>query len=113
MKNPLDRLVRIEVTDEPVLPGRTGSNERGPWTIPPKQACWLHQDEPYPTRVEIAVPPEGPRKPGMYLFAGKPFAVGVVGKYARVTFSEAGAELVSIEEVTAALTSRPALKAAS
>ena len=108
----IDTIVRVEVTDEAVIPGRSGNNDRGPWTIPPKQPCYLWQGDRYPTRIEIAVPNTGPRRPGFYLLGGVPFKVGVQGTRVTVQFDDRGIDLIPLEEVAQAL-SKPPLKAAS
>lgn len=95
-KTDLDRIVRVEVSAEPVIPGRSGQNERGPWTIPAKQVCYIHQGETYPTRIEIAFDRE-PRKPGFYLLAGTPFVVTSVNDRVRISFSDRNLDLVPVE----------------
>lgn len=106
-----DAIVRVEVTDEPIIPGRTGNNERGPWTIPPKHPCYLHQGDRYPVRIELPVPEAGRPRPGFYLLAGKPFKVGANAGRVTIQFDDRAIELVSLDEVLAALKAAP-LKAA-
>lgn len=106
----LDAIVRVEVSDEAIVKGRSGSNDRGRYEIPAKQVCYLWQGDRYPTRLEVAVPDVGPRKPGFYLLAGKCFQVG---DYGRLKFSDRELSLVPIEDVAAALASKPPLRAAS
>lgn len=98
-ETPFDSAVRVEVSDEAVIPGRSGSNERGAWTIPAKQPCYLWQGDRYPIRMELAVPDTGPRKPGFYLLAGKPFKVASVRDRIVINFDDRGVELIPIEAV--------------
>lgn len=108
-QNLIEQIVRVEVTDEKIIPGRSGTNERGAYTIPAKHVAYLWQGDRYPTRIEIAVPETGPLKPGFYLLAGKCFTVG---DYGRLKFSDRELALVSVEDVGKFLAEKPALKAA-
>lgn len=116
--NALDNIVRIEVTADPIIPGRSGTNDRGPWVIPSKQTCWLWQGDKYPTRIDLAYPAEsGPRRPGFYLLAGSPFKVsasvrpGASTGRVVIDFDERNVDLIPIEEI-AALKAAPVTKAA-
>lgn len=95
--NPLDAIVRVELTDEPIIPGRSGTNDRGPWTIPPKMPAYLWQGDRYPTKIEIPVPEAGRPRPGIYLLAGSPFSVGVKGSRTSIQFDERAIALVPLE----------------
>lgn len=92
-----DSVVRVEVSAEPVIPGRSGSNERGAYTIPAKQTCYIWQGEPYPIKIDLAVPDTGPRKPGFYLLAGKPFKVASVRDRIVVNFDDRQVDLIPVE----------------
>ena len=102
-KTAVDRLVRIEVLAEPVIPGRSGVKDGRPWTIPTKQSCAIWQDEPFPTRLEVVVPDTGPYKPGFYLLAGKPLGVSAVNNRVVVSFDDRAVALIPVAEVAAAL----------
>ena len=94
----IESAIRVEVTAEPIIPGRSGSNERGPWQIPAKQRCAIWQgNDPFPIVVEIVVPDAGPYKPGIYLLGGKPFKVGAVGNRTVIQFDDRAAELVPVD----------------
>jgi len=109
----LDAVVRVEVTDEPIIPGRSGTNERGAWTIPPKHPCYLHQGDRYPVRIELPVPEAGRPRPGFYFLAGSPFKVGVERGRVSMQFDERAVELVAVDEVMSALGKAPAKLAAA
>ena len=106
-------LVRVELTDEPIIPGRSGTNERGAWTIPPKIPAYLHQGDRHPTRFEWPVPESGRPKPGFYFLAGSALAAVVVGKRVALQLDDRALELVPVEDALAALNEAPKLKAAS
>lgn len=105
-RNALDAIVRVELTDEPIIPGRSGTNERGPWTIPPKMPAYLWQGDKYPTRIEIPVPDAGRPRPGFYLLAGSPFSVGVRGSRTSLQFDERAIVLVPVEALQDAKSSK-------
>lgn len=106
--NALDAIVRVELTDEPIIPGRSGTNDRGPWTIPPKMPAYLWQGDKYPTKIEIPVPDTGRPRPGVYLIAGNPFSVGVKGARTAIQFDERNIQLVPIEALQALKPARAA-----
>lgn len=108
----IDTIVRVEVTDEPIIPGRSGTNERGAWTIPPKHPCWLHQGDRYPVRIELPVPEAGRPRPGFYLLAGTPFKVGANGGRVNIQFDDRAIQLVSVDDLLAILSKAPGLKVA-
>lgn len=97
----LDAVVRVEITDEPIIPGRSGVKDGKPWSIPNKQPAYLWQGDRYPTRIEIPSPDKGPYRPGMYLLAGVPFKTGVVAGRVAVQFDDRGLTLVPVEALQA------------
>lgn len=106
--NPLDAIVRVELTDEPIIPGRSGTNDRGPWTIPPKIPAYLWQADKYPTKIELLIPEAGRPRPGIYLIAGNPFSVGVKGARTAINFDERNIELIPVEALQALKPARAA-----
>lgn len=93
----IDACVRLEVTDAPLIPGRSGVKDGKPWTIPTKQVAWLWQGDPYPTKIEIPSPESGPYRPGFYLLAGTPFKVGVTAGRVTIQFDDRAVSLVPVE----------------
>ena len=96
----IDAIVRIELTDEPLIPGMSGVKDGRPWIIPTKMPAYLWQGDKYPTRIEIPVPEGGRPRPGVYLLAGSPFSVGVKGTRASLVFDERAIRLLPIEALT-------------
>lgn len=101
--NPLGRIVRVEITDKPIIPGRSGVKDNRPWTIPSKHPAWLWQDDQYPTSIEIPVPESGPYKPGLYLLAGVPLTAGVRRDRIVYQFDDRDLHLIAVEEVAKAV----------
>jgi len=93
----LDSVVRVEITDEPTIAGRSGVKDGKPWNIPTKQPAYLWQGDRYPTRLEFPVPESGPYKPGFYVLAGTPFKTGVVAGRIVVQFDDRAVLLVPVE----------------
>ena len=94
----LENLVRVQVTADPVIPGRSGSNERGPWSIPAKQRVAIWQgDDPFPIQMEIPFPDAGPYKPGFYLLSGRPFVVKALNNRTVIQFDDRAAVLVPFD----------------
>lgn len=102
-QNALESIVRVEITDEPLIPGRSGTNERGPWTIPTKQAAYLWQGDRYPTRIEITCPEAGAFRPGTYLIGGKALVARVVGTRSVVQLDDRGLTLIPLDALKQSL----------
>lgn len=114
----LDRLVRVEVLDRPIIAGRSGVKNGNAWTIPPAQLCAIWQDGPFAVQVEVPVPESGPFKPGLYFLGGEPLVAGAVNDGGgaariRIKFNDRAVDLVPVAEVAAALAEPAKLKAAS
>jgi hypothetical protein len=112
-----EKLVVIEISDEPVIAGRpyTDKTSGAARSIPAKQKCYLHQGERYPLAFELPVDDvAGPRKPGRYLLGGSCFELkGNQAGYVRMNFNDRGLRLIAVEDAVAYLTGqKPALKAA-
>lgn len=90
----------VEISAEPVIAGRSGTNDRGAFTIPAKQNAYLHMGAVYPTKTEVIVPDTGPYRPGMYLLAGPMFKVG---DYGRLSVDDRAIQLVAVDDAIAAL----------
>jgi hypothetical protein len=112
-----EKLVVIEVSDEPVIAGRpyTDAKTGAARTIPAKQKCYLHQGERYPLAFELPVDDvAGPRRPGRYLLGGACFELkGNTAGYVRMSFSDRGLRLIAVEEAVAYLSGKPAVRAAA
>ena len=96
-----EKLVIIEITDDPVSPGRPYTDKAGlAKTIPAKQNAYLHFGERYPLKFELPVDDvAGPHRPGRYLLAGACFELkGNTAGYVRVSFNDRGLRLVPAEE---------------
>lgn len=96
---PIDAIVRVECTDEPLIEGRSGTNERGAWTIPTKMPVYLWQGDRYPVKLEIPVPASGRPRPGFYYLAGTPFKAEAKNNRVVISFDDRRVELVPIEQV--------------
>jgi hypothetical protein len=100
--NGAEALIMVEITDEPIIPGRPFTDKSTGMTRPPiaKQAAYLHSGARYPTPFKIIVPETGPYRPGMYLLAGDAFKAG---EWDGLKFSDRNLQLVAAADVVAEL----------
>lgn len=73
-------VVIVEITDEPIIQGRTGSKDGRQYTIPDKQAAYAHQGSPFPLPFSVPIPSNSsPYRPGMYMLGAHTFRAGQYG----------------------------------
>lgn len=105
-------IVTVEVTDDPIEPGRTYTDKATGMQkpLPARQTAFVWTGKRYPVEMKLDVPNTGPYRPGLYLIAGDVFAAG---KYGRVEFNDRGLQLVSVTDAIVAFGGEaPKLKAA-
>lgn len=102
----LNKLVRVEVLNLPIVPARSGIKDGRPWSIPALQKCAIHTGGPFAVKLEIPAPETSPYRPGIYFLSGDCLteaAVNVGGNARlRVSFSDREVVLIPFEEVAAA-----------
>lgn len=96
-------LVVVEISDEPVEPGRTFTDKTTGMQkpLPARQTGWLWSGKRHPIEVKLDVDDKaGPYRPGIYLLGGDIFNAA---KFGRVEFNDRRLRLVRCSDAIVAL----------
>lgn len=113
----IEKLVRVEVLDAPIVPARSGIKDGRAWTIPAMQQCAVFTSGRFPVMIEVPAPDASPYRPGLYLLSGECLTAAAVNDRGgqarlRISFNDRAVQLIPLDQVAAALASEVKAKAA-